>query len=312
MRKAGVATISYGNSKKELDQGLDAVLGLWGLLIERAMHDQPDIILLPEHFAFTGMNYKLNEICEDIYGNPGPVTKFVAEQARRHSAYVFASYPRQAENGAGFYNSAVLFDRQGKIACVYDKVFPTVGELERGILPGKAAVPFDADFGRIGAGICFDFNFRELFADYRRQKTELFCFLSAFPAGFQIPIMAYENQMFIASAICLPKGRIVNPLGRILIDGGSHAAVIFAEINLDCRVIHIDYNNKQIPALKEKYKQQVRIDVAGDEAVYLVSSFHPELTVNDMIKEFELETLDDYLNRARVLRKTKLGNKASR
>lgn len=300
MRKVGIATISYCNNPKEIKAGPEAILKIWGMLLERAAYDRPDIVLLPEHFALTGTQYKLADVAETIKGaQPGPVTQFLAAQARRHKYYIYACYPRRAAAPGRYYNSAVLFDRQGRIASVYDKTFPTVGEMERGILPGRGAVAFDADFGRIGAGICFDFNFRELFAEYRRQKTELFCFLSAFSAGFQVPIMAYENQMFIASAICGPKGRIVNPLGRVLKDGLAEGMTIFAEINLDCRVIHIDFNRLKMPALKAKYKKLVQVDTAGEEGVYLLTSLHPKVGVDQMIREFEMETLDDYFQRSR-------------
>lgn len=302
-RLTGVATISYYNNKKEIDQGLPAILDIWKLLIDRAGLDQPDIILLPEHFAFSGLTYKVQDVAEYL-PQGGPVTDFLKRRARAQKAYIFASYCRKSKAG-DIYNSAVLFDRQGRIAGVYDKTFPTIGEMENGIRPGKGAVVLETDFGRIGAGICFDFNFRELFAEYRRKQIDLLCFLSAFPAGFQIPIMAYENQMHIASAICGPQGVIVDPLGRVLEKATMHAQVIFRKINLDCRVLHIDYNNAndKIHALKAKYKHQVQVDVSGPEAVYLVTSLHPKKSINDMIREFKLETVDDYFNRSRAMRR---------
>jgi hypothetical protein len=230
------------------------------------------------------------------------VTQFLAAKARRYKCYIYAGYPRRAAVPGRYHNSAVLFDRQGRIACVYDKTFPAVEEIERGILPGRGAVTFDTDFGRVGAGICFDFNFRdrELFPEYRRQKTELFCFLSAFPGGFQLPIVAYENQMFIATAICGEpnKGRIVNPLGRIVKDGRAEGTAIFAEINLDYRMLHMGLNQHKIPALKAKYKKLVQVDAAREEGVYLLTSLHPEVSVDQMIQEYELETLDDYFQRS--------------
>ena len=299
----GVATISYGNSKKELDQGLPAILGIWGMLIDRACLDRPDIVLLPEHFAFTGLTYKVEEVAEYL-PQGGPVTSFLKRKARQHRTHILASYCRKSKKG-GLYNSAMLFDRQGRTAGVYDKTFPTIAEMEGGILPGKGAVAMDTDFGRIGTGICFDFNFRELFAEYRRKRIDLFCFLSAFPAGLQIPLMAYENQMHIASAICGPTGMIVDPLGRVLVKAHASALTIYKRINLDCRILHIDYNNAndRIHALKAKYKQRVGVDVAGDEGVYLLTSHHPRKTADDMIREFNLEPLDDYLNRSRAVRR---------
>ena len=311
MRKVGVATISYRNSAKEINAGPEAILKIWEILLERAAYDRPDIILLPEYFALTGTQYKLEEVAEALDGaQAGPVTQFLAAKARRYKCYIYAGYPRRAAVPGRYHNSAVLFDRQGRVVSVYDKTSPTVEEMERGILPGRGAVTFETDFGRVGASICFDFNFRELFPEYRRQKTELLCFLSALPGGFLVPAMAYETQMFIASAICEHhKGQIVNPLGRIVKNGYAEGINIFTEINLDCQMLHIDFNYHKMPALKAKYKNLAQLDIARDEGVYLLSSLHPKVSVDQMIQEYELETLDDYFQRSRRKRDQALARK---
>ena len=64
----------------------------------------------------------------------------------------------------------MLLDRQGKLVGYYDKTFPTIGEIEEGILPGHGAVVFDTDFGRVGAMICFDFNFPEVCSRSTRNR----------------------------------------------------------------------------------------------------------------------------------------------
>ena len=46
----------------------------------------------------------------------------------------------------------------------------------------------------------------------------------------------------------------------------------------------------------------MKVETASPEAVYFLSSLHPEKSVHDMIREFEIETLDAYLDRARRLR----------
>ena len=172
-----------------------------------------------------------------------------------------------------------------------------------GILPGRGAKIFKTDFGRIGAVICFDFNFRELFAKYKSKKVELLCFLSAFRAGFQIPIVAYENRIFIASATPGENSVIVDPLGRTLAESSMYGKIIFSKINLDSRIVHIDYNEQKVANLKKKYKEYVKIDVASPEAIYFLSSYHPKKSIEEMIKEFKIETFDDYFTRARKERK---------
>ena len=298
-RLVGVSSISFGNAG--IEKKIGKRIKIWGNLIDTAALDSPDIILLPEVFLFPGMVYKEIDVAE-LLPEGGTVTKFLSKKSKEHKTYIFACYYRKDKKG--IYNSAVLFDRKGKIAGVYDKTFPVIEEMsEHGILPGKGAKVFQTDFGRIGAAICFDFNFRELFADYKKKKVELLCFLSAFRAGFQIPIVAYENQVFIASSTPGENSVIVDPLGRILAESSMYGKIIFSKINLDSKIVHIDYNQEKVAELKKKYKEYVKIDAASPEAVYFLSSVHPKKSIEDMIKEFKIETIDEYFLRARRERK---------
>ncbi len=218
MRLIGVSSISFDNAGVE--QRIEKRIKAWEDLIDTAALEKPDIILLPEHFLFTGMSYKKTDIAELLHKG-GPITKFLSRKARQHKTHIFASYYRKDKKG--IYNSAILFDRKGKVTGVYDKTFPVVEEMSRdGILPGEGAKVFQTDFGGIGAVICFDFNFRELFADYKSKGVELICFLSAFRAGFMIPAAAFENQIFIASATSGENSVIADPLGRILAESSMY------------------------------------------------------------------------------------------
>jgi hypothetical protein len=89
-----------------------------------------------------------------------------------------------------------------------------------------------------------------------------------------------------------------------LAESSQYGKIIFARINLDSRVVHIDYNADRVRRLKEKYGPQVKVDVASPEAVYFLSSLHPEKSIQEMIGEFEIETRDAYLDRARSVRRT--------
>ena len=77
-------------------------------------------------------------------------------------------------------------------------------------------------------------------------------------------------------------------------------------MNLDCRVAHIDYNHRRIPDLKARYGPLVQVETFSPEAVYLLTSLHPEKRVGDMMAEFEIEPYDAYLDRARAVRKDHL------
>jgi len=276
-------------------------------LIDAAALDRPDLILLTEgcmqNAAPSAGPAQQNARAEPL-PQFGPITQLLSAKARQHHAYIMGSYYRQAAGGQGRYNSAVLLDRQGKLAGWYDKTFPTIGEMEAGILPGRGAVVFDTDFGRIGAMICFDLNFRELLSEYKQQGAELICFLSAFRGGRMVPAAALGNQCFFASAVPGENGLIVDPLGHILAESSQYGKIIFARINLDSRVVHIDYNADRVRRMKEKYGPQVKIDVASPEAVYFLSSLHPDISIHQMIREFEIDARDAYLDRARSVRKS--------
>ena len=110
---------------------------------------------------------------------------------------------------------------------------------------------------------------------------------------------AFKNQIFIATSTPGENSVIVDPLGRTLAESSAYGRIIFAKINLDSRIVHIDYNQQRVDDMKRKYQEYVRVEVASPEAVYFISSLHPEKSIQDMIKEFEIETLDEYLDRAR-------------
>ena len=303
-RLVGVSSISFstGGVSGEDPQRLQKEMKMWEDFIDTAALDKPDIILLPEIFlkntADSCSKGEKNSKAE-LLPEGGAITKFLSRKAEEYKTYIFASYWRRDEKERGRYNSAVLFDREGKIAGVYDKMFPTIGEMEDGVLPGEGAKVFQTDFGRIGAIICFDLNFRELLTDYKNKGVELLCMLSAFRGGFMVPAAAFQNQIFIATSTPGENSVIVDPLGRILAESSMYGRVISARVNLDSQIVHIDYNQQKVADMKKQYQQYVKIEVASPEAVYFLSSLHSGKSIQEMIREFEIGTLDEYLDRAR-------------
>lgn len=280
--------------------------------IDTAALDKPDIILLTEGCIYntpSSAKREEHDAKSDLLPQGGPVTKMFSRKAKQHNTYIMACYWRKNPDGPGRYNSAVLFDRQGKVVGWYDKMFPTIGEIESGVLPGKGAVVFDTDFGRVGAMICFDMNFEELHKQYKDKGAELICFLSNYRAGVKLDELAVKNQTFVASSVPSENGVIVDPLGRTLAESSAYGRTIFARINLDSQIVHIDYNVGRTAQLKKKYGPQVQIETASPEAVYFLSSLHPEKSIQEMIAEFKIELLDDYLDRARSVRKANLPKK---
>jgi predicted amidohydrolase len=235
----------------------------------------------------------------ELLPEPGPITRFLSRKAKQHNAYIIGSYWRKNPDGPGRFNSAILFDRRGNVVGWYDKMYPTIREMEGGVLPGRRAVVFDTDFGRIGAMICFDLNFPELAAEYKKQGVELICFLSVFRGGKLTFDLALNNRCFVASAIWKEGGEIVDPLGHMLVESNRNAPVIFQRINLDSRIIHVDYNRERVREMKKKYGPLVKIESASREALFRISSLHPDKSIDELMREFEIEDYDAYLDRSR-------------
>jgi hypothetical protein len=73
-------------------------------------------------------------------------------------------------------------------------------------------------------------------------------------------------------------------------------------INLDRALLHIDENYRQWDAIKQKYGAGIELDVATPEAVFALISHLPDVSADDVVREFRLERRDDYFERANRVR----------
>ena len=62
---------------------------------------------------------------------------------------------KREEKDGSWRNSCIVLDREGKTAGIYDKNFPTIGEMESGIIAGTDIPVIQCDFGRVACVICF-------------------------------------------------------------------------------------------------------------------------------------------------------------
>jgi hypothetical protein len=151
--------------------------------------------------------------------------------------------------------------------------------------------------------ICFDLNFDELRLKYVKEKPDLIIFSSMYHGGVAQNIWAYTcRSWFVASVYRQTPSQIRNPMGEVVASSTNYFDYTVSRINLDCRLVHLDYNRDKLRALKEKYGPTVTISDPGELASVLVTSENDKVTVDQMIKEFGIELLDDYLDRARAFR----------
>ena len=149
------------------------------------------------------------------------------------------------KEGKIIYNSSVLFDRTGKVAGVYNKMYPVlddppgVGGEFKGMVngrPGRDAMVFDTDFGRIGMAICFDAQFPEVWQRLEDKGAQLVLFSSAYSAGQSLGAYAMLHHYYVVSSCWSGECQAYDITGERLLDERKGASRIV--LDLDRRIFH--------------------------------------------------------------------------
>lgn len=118
---------------------------------------KPDVVITPECFldgyVVTENHITANNILKYAL-NPDSANEvqWVKAWAAQNNAWVILGLTRPGPDGA--YNSAVIINRHGKQAGIYDKVHWQTHD--RKFRPGATLPVFDSDFGAFGVMICAD------------------------------------------------------------------------------------------------------------------------------------------------------------
>ena len=297
----GIPSFSYDKSKGS-QSFVDQIIVFWKSQINQVLPDKPDLILLPE-ICDIPTNLKAGEWKEYLRVRNSQVMDQFSLLSKENNCYIAFGTMRLDENGK-FRNSAVLLDRKGKIAGIYNKNFPTIGEVDDGIKAGDEVPVFQCDFGRVAFAICFDLNFKELLAKYEAEKPDIILFPSNYHGGIMQNVWAYWCRSFFVGSINGggTPSEIRNPLGQVVASSTNYFDFAIATINLDSRVVHLGYNFGKLDALKKKYGNAVTITDPGSLGPVLVSSEVSNYNIDSIIKEFDIELIDPYFNRSREKR----------
>jgi len=275
-------------------------------LLEEAARAKPDLVALPEFCNVLGLS--MQQCIENAEPIPGPTSEVVSEVAAKHGMYVVLPIPER--DGDRLYNTAALIGRDGSLVGTYHKYQPTIGEIEAGILPGEDAPAFETDFGRVGCAICFDLKFIEVGQRLAANRARLVVFASMFIGGQRLEHWARDWGCYVLSC-CPARSYVVDMSGRYLAQTGREInqvaaglvpPIASAVINMDREFFHLDTNQNKFPDILRKYGPGVEIVIDYPEAHFTLASNMDDVTVDDLIREFELEPWLDYLNRARGVR----------
>ncbi|OUD12606.1 carbon-nitrogen hydrolase family protein [Thioflexithrix psekupsensis] len=157
-------------------------------LIQEAVENGAECVVLPENFAFMGANDHAKLAIQEPFGE-GMIQQFLAQTAKQQGIWLIGGTIPLASGDPHRVRAACLaYNPEGICVARYDKIHlfdVDVGSHERyeesqTTDPGQEITVFDTPFGRIGLAICYDLRFPELFRCLLEQGAEIICVPSAF------------------------------------------------------------------------------------------------------------------------------------
>lgn len=277
----------------------------WKKLMDAEIYNKPDLVVLPEGVdSWHGMKDVDKRDWVKVRGDR--LLKLFQAYAREHACYlVFNSYRQRKDGGQS--NTSFMLDREGDVIGVYDKVYPTPGEIKWKnfpITPGKAPVAVDADFGRVAFATCYDLNFRDLIEANRKLKPDIICFCSAYNGDFWQRVWSYTCHSYLIAATVGPRlaKDVAGPAGEVIYHLHDYFTTCTVKINTNFRVCHLDDNWQNLKAAEMKYGRRIEVRKSGAVGAVTILSNDPQLPIDDVVKEFGLILREDYYDRSVRLR----------
>jgi predicted amidohydrolase len=256
-----------------------------------------DLIAIPE--TCRGQNETSIEALD------GPTVSRMADLARKHRTYIVC--PIDRKEGTRRLNTAVLLDRQGQVACIYNKLYP-VWEMEcllaEPVSPGDSVAVYQADFGRVGMAICFDVNWGSLWKLLSNLGAELVIWPSAYSAGRSLQAHAISFHYYIVSATQVPDCLVFDIDGEQLVhdlnNRGENTNVTRVTLDLDRCIFHQDLNfpEKRDKLLKEHGEEVGQEKWLSLEKWFVLKAQRPGVSARELARQYGLEEIPHYLNRS--------------
>lgn len=294
-----IATVIFrSEAYRNTPEGQDVVLQELQDNSDALCEHYPDLVVFSEGVEAIGQTVDQAESLD----NPGPILQAYQAIAKRHNTTIAGSV-KLTEAGNAF-NSIAFISPEGDMLGRYHKTYLTAPELEMGLTPGEGAVVVDTPAGRLGGAVCFDLNFVDLCEQYRPLKPDVIAFASMYHGGLMQAHWAYRNRSYFAAALPFLGGAVLDPFGNELTSTDCYSPIASTTVNLDRVMVHLDLNRVKFPDIRKKYKDEVEIFIPANVAPALIFSHSDKRTAMDIVREFELELLDDYLDRSIELNNT--------
>lgn len=246
-------------------------------LIEQAVAgENADWVLLPETFDWAGGSSRQRLAAAEALPG-GPAYAMCREMARTHRIFVHAgSINERVEGEDKVFNTSVVFDRDGAEIARYrkihlfDVVTPDGVEYRESKLvrAGDAVVTYDCEGITVGAAICYDLRFPELFQALAGKGAQLIALPSQFTMEtgkdhweVLLRARAIENGAWIAAAAqcgaytvgqsqrrTFGHSMIVDPWGLVVAEAADEPGLVSARID----AARVDQVRGQIPVHRHR------------------------------------------------------------
>ena len=278
---------------------LDDVIRWWDGHLENAFALKPDLIVLPEACDRPN-SFPMDKRLEYYEYRGDKVRDHFLELAVKNHANIAYSAARQLPDGT-YRNSTQLLSRAGKIDGIYDKNYLVPSEYtQAGIAYGTKAPVFTTDFGRVGCLICFDIHY-DVCKEYEKSRPEVIAFSSNHHGGLLQQYLCYSTQSYLVASIPVDHGcaSIVNPVGKILAESTyRYPNLCYADIDLDYKVLHWDENWSKLMRAQRELGPNLHIcEPDAHLGLLMITCSGDKFTVDDVMREYELETWDHYYAR---------------
>jgi predicted amidohydrolase len=194
-----------------------------------------DIVCLPEGWPTCDTGLGMTKVEANTLG--GSASRMMSEKAKQYKMYIVSGLYSWV--GDTLKNVAVLFDRDGNIQGIYEKIQLPDSETEAGAVPGNTFPVFTTDFGKIGILICWDSAFPEVSRMLAVNGAEiLFCPIWGDvrgPESWKVTARsrAIDNGVYFVTNIFDGHSVIVNPAGDVLQESGKQGTFISSTIDLN-------------------------------------------------------------------------------
>lgn len=177
-----------------------------------------ELVVLPEMFA-SGYLFASPAAARAVAEPPrGPTFSVLSPIAKAHRAWVVAGFPEAARDR--LFNSAMVIDPAGGLAGVYRKTLLFDADLPWATPGDSGYLVLDADWGRIGLGICMDLNDDLFTAWLRAEQPDVVAFPTNWVEQYQ-DVHGYWKERLTGVNGALVAANTYGAEGRVRFSGRS-------------------------------------------------------------------------------------------